>query len=76
MYAPDVTRAQKDVFDAEVKRMREDLRSARVPVQQVRPFLQTMQKVVADKNVTGEELEKLTKSAAEAKPSKASTVNR
>jgi hypothetical protein len=67
MYAADIPEAQKERFDTEIKRMREDLRSGRVPAAEVRPFLQTMQKAIADKRVTLQELEQLTKSAASAK---------
>ena len=63
MYQSDVTAAQKNAFDAEVKRMREGLRDGKVSVQKVQPFLQTMQKVIGDEKVTGAELERLTGAA-------------
>ncbi len=70
MYAADITKPQKDRFEAEVKRMRDDLRGGRVPLQKVRPFLQTMQKAISDKKVTPDELEHLTKTASDASPQK------
>jgi len=66
MYQPDVTTAQKDAFDAEMKRMRDGLRDGKVSVQKVQPFLQTMQKAIGDEKVSGPELEQLTKAAREA----------
>jgi hypothetical protein len=66
MYQPDVTAAQKDAFDAEMKRMREGLRDGKVSVQKVQPFLQTMQKAIGDEKVSGPELEQMTKAAREA----------
>lgn len=71
MYQPDVTAAQKESFDAEVKSMREGLRSGKVSVQKAQPFLQTMQKAIGDEKVTGAELEQLTGAARQA-----SSVNR
>jgi hypothetical protein len=72
MYTPDVTAAHKESFDTAIKRMREDLRNGRVSAQDIRPFLQTMQKAVGDKKVTPQEVEQMTKSAASVKPSAAS----
>ena len=61
MYTSDVSRAQQDAFDAELKRMREQLRDGTISVQKVQPFLQAMQQTVGDEKVTPEELENLTK---------------
>jgi hypothetical protein len=66
MYQPDVTGAQKNAFEAEVKRMREGLRNGTVSVQKVQPFLQTMQRAIGDEKVTAAELEQLTKAAHQA----------
>ena len=65
MYESDVTKAQQEAFDAELKRMREQLRDGKITVQKVQPFLQAMQKAVGDEKVTSQELEGLTKIARE-----------
>ena len=66
MFAPDVTAQQKARFDAEVKQLREGLRSDRVSLQNLQPFLKMMQTAIADKKVTHDEVERLTKTAHEA----------
>ena len=66
MYTKDVTAAQKARFDAEVKQLRENLRSGKISMQNFQPFLQAMNTVVGDKKVTGEEVDRLTKAAHEA----------
>lgn len=66
MYTPDVTAAQKERFDAEVNRLREALRADKVSLQNLQPFLKTMQAAIADKKVTSEEVDRLTKAAHEA----------
>ncbi|HEY3056228.1 MAG TPA: hypothetical protein VGK31_09895 [Thermoanaerobaculia bacterium] len=66
MYAPTITATQKQRFDAEVKRMREGLRTDKVSAQNIQPFLRAMQAAIADKKVTSDELEKLTKTAHDA----------
>ena len=63
MYTPDVTAPQKASFETEVKKMREGLRSNAVPVQDVQPFLKSMQHAISDKKVTPAELGDLTKAA-------------
>lgn len=65
MYESDITEAQQEAFDAELKRMREQLRDGKITVQKVQPFLQAMQKAVGDEKVTSQELEGLTKIARE-----------
>ena len=66
MYAPGVTAQQKARFDAEVKQLREGLRNDRVSLQNLQPFFRMMQTAIADKNVTPDELDRLTKTAHEA----------
>lgn len=66
MYAKDITPRQKTEFDAEVKTLRAGLRSDKVSVQNLQPFLKAMQAAIADRKVTAEELERLTKTAHDA----------
>ena len=72
MIAADVPASEKEEFEAEVSRMREGMRTGSVPVQQVQPFLNAMQKVVSDEKVTLQELESLTETARAAQRPKAS----
>lgn len=74
MYAADVTEQQKAALDAEVTRMRKALSDGRVSVQDVQPFLQTMQRAVADDEVTAAEAEQLTRAAATAADAKPAGV--
>jgi len=73
-FADDVSEQQKAAFDKEVSAMRENLRTERIAVKNVQPFLQTMQKATSDDKVTPAEVDQLTKAAADA--SKPSTVSR
>ena len=73
MIASDVPASEKEEFEAEVSRMREGMRTGKVPVQQVQPFLNAMQKVVSDEKVTLQELESLTETARVAQRPKASS---
>ena len=66
MIAADVPAPRKEQFEAEVNRMREGMRTGKVPVQRVQPFLQQMQKAVSDEKVTLQELDALTASARNA----------
>lgn len=63
MYASDISTAQKEEFDAEVKRMRESLRAGTISVQKVQPFFQAMQKAVGDEKISAGELQSLTEAA-------------
>ena len=73
MYTPQVTEDQKAAFDGAVETMREDLRQAKIGVQDVQPFLQAVQRTVGDQKVTPAEVERLTEIARKAaKPSPAS----
>ena len=66
MYAPDVSPAEKQRFDAEIQRVREGLRSGKIPAKNLQPFIKEMQTAIGDKHVTAEELERLTKTAHDA----------
>ena len=71
MYTSEVSDQQKAALDAEITRMREALQAGRISVQEVQPFLQTMQRAVGDDEVTPAEAEELTRAAraaAETKP--------
>ncbi len=68
MYAPDVTAAEKQRFDTEVERMREGLRTGKITVKALQPFMKAMQSAIADKRVTAEEIERLSKAAHDARP--------
>jgi hypothetical protein len=70
MYASDVSAGSKADFEAEVKAMRDGLRTGKVSPANVQPFLKSMQDAIADKKVTQAELEKLTQSAAKAQSQK------
>ncbi|HEX9163109.1 MAG TPA: hypothetical protein VF980_15495 [Thermoanaerobaculia bacterium] len=74
MYAPDVSPAQKQRFDAEVKHLRDELRKNNVSVQNLQPFLKAMQSAISDKRVTSEEVEKMTRAAHDAAAAKPQTV--
>ena len=76
MYTPDITPAEKQRFDDEVKQMREALRADKVSVSELRPFLKAMQSAIADKKVTADELDQLTKAAGEAHKQKPVAVSR
>ena len=70
MYAADVRPESKSEFEAEVKAMRDGLRTGKVSPTNVQPFLKSMQDAIADKKVTQAELEKLTKAASKAQTEK------
>jgi hypothetical protein len=67
MYTPEVTTAQKQRFDDEVKQLRDALRHDKVPMKNLQPFLRTMQTAISDKKVTPDEVERLITAAAEAR---------
>lgn len=66
MYTKDVSETQKAQFDAEVNRLRDGLRTDKVSVQNLQPFLKAMQTAILDKRVTPDELDRLTKAAHDA----------
>jgi hypothetical protein len=59
----DVTAGQKTAFEAEVERMRENLRNEKVSVTALQPFLEQMRSVASDRKITPEELTRLQASA-------------
>lgn len=59
MYQKDVTAAQKEQLDTEIKTMREHLRAQRINVQSLQPLLQTMQKATADEKLNADEVGKI-----------------
>ena len=63
MYTKDVTPPEKQQFDAEIERMRAGLRTGKIPVKNLQPFIKEMQNAIADKHVDGGELQRLTKAA-------------
>ena len=66
MYAADVTDAQKKALEAAVESLRENVRTEKVSVDRLQPVLQTMQKGIADRTMTGAEVEALTAAARHA----------
>jgi hypothetical protein len=59
----DVPAGQKKAFEAEVERMRENLRNEKVSVTALQPFLEQMRSVSSDRKVTAGELTRLQASA-------------
>jgi hypothetical protein len=57
MYAKDVTPATKAAVDAELERVRNDVRAGQLPAQSLQPLLQSMQKATADGKVDSAEAE-------------------
>ncbi len=76
MYAPDVSPAEKQRFDSEVERMREGLRSGKITVKALQPFMKAMQSAIADKRVTAEEIGRLSKAAHDAQTTPAKPPRR
>ena len=62
-YAADVTKDAKDRFESEVERMRSALRDGKMPVSNLPPFMRSMQSSIADKRVTADEVQRMTKVA-------------
>ena len=61
MFTPDVNAAQKAAFDAEMKKMRESIRTNRLTLDRMQPLLRTMREVASDERVTPAEAEQLTR---------------
>ena len=59
MMAPDVKPPQKAAFDAEMKQMRDGVRSGKVKIDKLQPFMRTMRDVVSDERVTGPEVDRM-----------------
>jgi hypothetical protein len=76
MFTPDVNAAQKAAFDAEMKKMRDSIRTNRLTVDRVQPLLRTMREVVSDERVTPAEAEQLTREIHEINNAPARTKRR
>ena len=59
MYAVEVTPAQRNSLDAEIETMREGLRTKKVAVASLQPFMQSLQKAVRDEKITPAEAKSL-----------------
>ena len=62
MYAADVTTARRTSLEAEIDRMRENLRGGRISIPALQPFLQELQRSISDERVTSPEAAKLEQS--------------
>lgn len=60
MAAPEVTVEQKDALRAEMTRYRENIRAERIPMAEVQPVLQELQRTTGDSRLTAEEVDRLT----------------
>jgi hypothetical protein len=65
-FTPDVTAAQKKELEESIEALRENLRNRKVPVGNLNPVLQTMQKGIRDKKMQPAEVEALTAAARKA----------
>ena len=61
MFTPDVNAAQKAAFDAEMKKMRDSIRTNRLTLDRMQPLLRSMREVASDERVTPAEAEQLTR---------------
>jgi hypothetical protein len=72
LYAGEVTPARKKSLDAEVAKMRQNLRDERVSAAALQPFLEELREAISDRRVTAAEAEQLEERArkinAAAKP--------
>jgi hypothetical protein len=62
-FAGDVTEARKKSLEAEIERMRTNLREQKVPFPSLQPFLEGLQAATSDRKVTAEEAERLEQTA-------------
>jgi hypothetical protein len=62
-YAADVPAPLRESLDAEVLLIRENLRSGRISMAPLQPFLETMRNVSSDRRVTAGEVERLVTAA-------------
>jgi hypothetical protein len=58
-YGPDVPAARKASLDAEIDRMRENLRQEKVAMPALQPFLRELSAAISDKRVTAAEAARL-----------------
>ena len=61
MMAADVKPAQKQAYQAEMKTMRESLRSGKLSMDKLQPLMKSLRDVTIDEKVTGPEVERLTR---------------
>ncbi len=61
MMTADVKPPQKAAFDAEMKRMRDAIRSSRLKMENLQPLMRTMRDVISDERVTPPEVDQLTR---------------
>ncbi|HEX7151013.1 MAG TPA: hypothetical protein VF618_05955 [Thermoanaerobaculia bacterium] len=66
MFTPEVTEAQKTALDTEIEKMREGVRTEKLSVAKLQPFMQSMQKAIGDKKVSPAEVDELTRLARQA----------
>lgn len=66
MYTSSVTPDQRKALDAEIERLRVNLREGRTSIASLQPFLEEMRKTTGDNTVTPEEAERLRISAKSA----------
>lgn len=59
MYAADVTKEQKESLSRELTRLRENVRTERVPIQSLDPVMKSLRKASADEKLTAGEVESL-----------------
>jgi hypothetical protein len=59
MYVSEVTSVQRKTLDAEIETMREGLRTKKVAVASLQPFMQALQKAVRDEKITPAEAKSL-----------------
>ena len=60
MYAPNVTEDQKTTLDTEIERLRESVRTGRVPATRLQPVVKMISEISADRTITPEEVDDLT----------------
>lgn len=75
LYAGEVTDARKKSLDAEIAKMRQNLREERVSIAALQPFLEDLREAISDRRVTAAEARALEERArtinAAAKPANA-----
>lgn len=78
MYAEDVKDTQRQALDGELTKIRESIRTGKLSMPDLQPFLRTMQDTIGDDRVTAKEVEALTKEARaiNEKADKPESVNR
>lgn len=63
MYSADVSAPRKKTLETEIETMREHLRTERIPLTGLQPFMQTLQSSISDRRVTGAEAAQLEETA-------------